>query len=85
MKETFLPYKIRIRGHLAPERLRHFGELMVCHKASGETVIVGLFRDQPALYGLLNWLQRLGATLLLVEQVGDSPDQEDTLEREVGA
>ena len=69
MKETSLRYEIRIQDHLAPHRLRHFEVLTVRQEASGETVILGAFRDQPALYGLLNWLQRLGATLLLVRRV----------------
>jgi hypothetical protein len=62
-------YEIHIQGHLAPHRLRHFEGLAVHHHAGGKTVIVGCFRDQAALYGLLSWLQRLGATLLLVQRV----------------
>jgi hypothetical protein len=77
MKETMLRYEIRIEGHLAPHRLRHFGGVTVHQEASGETVIVGSFRDQPALYGLLSWLQRLGVTLLLVRRVEEIPGQRD--------
>jgi hypothetical protein len=73
MNETPLWYEIRIHGHLAPRRLRHFEGLTVRQEASGETVIVGCFRDQAALYGLLSWLQRLGVTLLLVRRVGEPP------------
>jgi hypothetical protein len=69
MPETPLRYEIRIQGHLAPHRLRHFETVTVHQEASGETVIEGSFRDGPALYGLLNWLQRLGVTLLLVKRV----------------
>jgi hypothetical protein len=71
MKETSLRYEIRIQGHLAPHRLRHFEEVTV-RQAGDETVILGCFRDQSALYGLLNWLQRLGVTLLLVKRVEGS-------------
>jgi hypothetical protein len=71
MKEAGLPYEIRIEGHLAPRRLRHFEGVTVRQEASGETVIEGCFRDQAALYGLLSWLQRLGATLLLVKRLQD--------------
>ena len=71
MKQTARRYEIRIQGHLAPHRLRHFEALAVRQEASGETVILGCFRDQQALYGLLSWLRDLGATLLLVKQVGD--------------
>jgi hypothetical protein len=61
-------YEIRIQGHLSPQRVRHFAGLTVQAEATGETVIVGRFRDQSALYGLLDWLQRLGVTLLLVRR-----------------
>ena len=69
MKETSLRYEIRIQGHLSPHRLRHFEGMTVRQEDGGETVIVGCFRDQPALYGLLSWLQRLGVTLLLVKRL----------------
>lgn len=71
VKEVGMPYEIRIEGHLAPRRLRHFEGVTVRQEASGETVIQGYFRDQAALYGLLSWLQRLGATLLLVKRLQD--------------
>jgi hypothetical protein len=69
MADTCLQYEIRIQGHLAPHRLRHFEGLTVRQEAGGETVIAGRFRDQPALYGLLGWLQGLGAKLVLVKRV----------------
>jgi hypothetical protein len=66
--------EIRVQGHLASYRLRHFAGITVRQEAGGETVIVGRFRDQPALYGLLSWLQGLGVTLLLVKRLrGDQP------------
>jgi hypothetical protein len=69
MVKTWLQYEIRILGHLSSHRLRHFEGLTVRQEAGGETVIAGRFRDQPARYGLLGWLQGLGATLLLVKRV----------------
>jgi hypothetical protein len=75
MKESPRRYEIRIQGHLAPYRLRHFEGLTVCQEAGGETVIVGCFRDQATLYGLLSWLQRLGVTLLLVRRVEETPGE----------
>lgn len=73
MKESSLRYEIRIQGHLAHHRLRHFEGLTAREEAGGETVIVGCFRDGPALYGLLSWLQSLGITLLLVRRIEESP------------
>jgi len=72
MQDTPVRYEIRIQGHLAPHRLRHFETVAVHQEAGGETVIVGRFRDQSALYGLLSWLQRLGATLVLVKRLEES-------------
>ena len=69
MKETSCRYEIRIQGHLAAHRLRHFEGVTVRQEEGGETLIAGVFRGQPALYGLLTWLQGLGATLLLVKRV----------------
>jgi hypothetical protein len=69
MKETRLRYEIHIEGHLAPQRLRHFEGLLVRQEAAGRTVIVGRFRDQSALFGLLDWLQSLHVPLLSVQRV----------------
>jgi hypothetical protein len=62
-------YEIWIQGHLSPRRLRHFEGLTVAHQPGGETILVGRIRDQAALHGLLNWLQDLGVTLLLVKRL----------------
>jgi hypothetical protein len=86
MVETPIRYEIRIQGHLAPRRLRHFEGLAVRQDAAGETVIMARFRDQATLYGLLSWLQRLGVTLLLVRRLDEPPgDQENAAGRRAGA
>ena len=77
MKESTQWYEIRIDGHLAPHRLRHFEGLTVHQEASGETVIAGCFQGQAGLYGLLSWLQRLGVTLLLVRRAEEAPGDGD--------
>jgi len=68
-------YEIRIRGYLAPRRLDCFENLTITHQPCGETVLVGVFRDQAALYGLLNHIYNLGVTLLSVNRVA-SPEGE---------
>ena len=70
MKEPGHRYAIRIEGHLAPDRLRHFAHVTVRQEACGQTVVEGHFRDQPALLGLLNWLHSLGVRLVSVERLG---------------
>lgn len=69
MKETRLRYAIRVRGHLAARRLRHFEGLTVRQDDDGDTLIAGYFRDQPALFGLLNWLQSLNVPLVSVQRL----------------
>lgn len=65
-----LAYEIRIHNHLAPRRLHCFDNLTIAHHPNGETILVGSFPDQAALFGLLNHLFRLGVTLLSVQPVG---------------
>jgi hypothetical protein len=72
MKETGLRYAIRVEGHLAPQRLRHFEGLIVHREATSQTELVGRFRDQSALFGLLNWLQSLNVPLLSVQRMEES-------------
>ena len=69
MKETGLRYAIRIQGHLTTRRLRHFEGMTVRKQAGGDTLIVGCFRDQSALFGLLNWLQGLNVPLVSVQRL----------------
>jgi hypothetical protein len=72
MRETRLRYVIRIQGHLAAHRLRHFEGLTVRQDEEGNTLIAGYFRDQSRLFGLLNWLQSLNVSLLSVHGLQDT-------------
>jgi hypothetical protein len=63
-------YRIRIRGHLDPAWTEWFDDLALTQKNDGTTELVGPLSDQSALYGLLARLRDLGATLLMVEQLG---------------
>jgi hypothetical protein len=69
MGEDRLRYAIRVQGHLSARRLRHFDGMTVQQDANGDTLIDGCFRDQSALFGLLNWLQNLNVPLVSVEQL----------------
>ena len=69
MKEGWLRYAIRIQGHLATRRLRHFEGMTVRQDAGGDALIVGCFRDQSALFGLLNWLHSLNVPLVSVQRL----------------
>ena len=83
MKETWVRTEIRVEGHLAAHRLRHFEGLVVRPEADGKMVLVGHFRDQPALFGLLNWLDSLGVHLVSVQRLEETevPYEEEEEER----
>jgi hypothetical protein len=61
-------YEIRVQGHLAQRRLCCFDNLTITYRPNGETNLVGAFRDQSALYGLLNHICNLGVTLVSVKR-----------------
>jgi hypothetical protein len=65
-----MQYRIRIRGHLDPAWTEWFDDPALTQKNDGTTELVGPLSDQSALYGLLARLRDLGATLLMVEQLG---------------
>ncbi len=70
-------YEIVIQDHLAACRLQQFEGLAVTHHPSGETRLVGPLPDQAALYGLLNWLRDLGASLVSVRRLEGSEGARD--------
>ena len=69
-------YEIRLQGHLARRRLDSFEGLTITHHPNGETSLVGAFRDQSALYGLLNHMYNLGVVLLSVNRVTGSDEKQ---------
>ena len=69
MSKTPPLYEITVRGHLAAQRLRDFYRLTITQLPSGETVLVGPFRDQSALYGLLSWLRDMGVALVCLRRL----------------
>jgi hypothetical protein len=68
-RDRVLWYEIRIRGHLDGRWSDWFDGLAITHPVSGETVLTGPVRDQPALHGLLAKIRDLGLTLLSINVV----------------
>jgi hypothetical protein len=73
-----LRYEIRVQGHLARRRVGCFDGLTITHHPNGETSIVGAFRDQPALYGLLIYISNLGVGLVSVNRITGSGEEQHT-------
>jgi predicted amidohydrolase len=73
-------YRIKLQGTLDPGSMDWFGDITVLPQENGETVLVGLFRDQAALRGFVDQLWNLNFTVLSVERIDPqnnvTPDQQ---------
>lgn len=58
---------IRIKGHLDQDWQAWLEGLQIIHEADGTSRLFGPLQDQPALYGMLNKINRLSLTLLSLE------------------
>lgn len=59
-----LQVQIRIKGHIDRDWSDSLASLDITHSADGASVLVGVVRDQAALYGLLSNLSSLGLGLV---------------------
>jgi len=64
---------IRLKGHLDENWSEWLEGFTLTHTAQGETVLLGMVKDQAALYGLIAKLRDLGVNLLMVE-IRDAED-----------
>ncbi len=72
-------YQIRIKGILNRSITSLIDDLSILPQDNNETILVGMFIDQPALRGLLDQLWNLNLTILSIERIyplekGDSHD-----------
>jgi hypothetical protein len=65
-------YEIRVMGVLDASWSDWFDGLTVVPQSTGETVLMGLVRDQTALHGLLGKIRDMGLPLLLVRRMSAS-------------
>ena len=66
---------IRIQGHLDPSWREWLENLQIVHEEAGTSRLSGMLPDQPALYGVLQKLDRLSLTLLSLERHEARPDE----------
>ena len=67
-----MPYQICIEGHVDARWAVLFPGMTLAHQFLGAlpvTMLCGMVSDQPALYGILNQLRDLGATLVALARV----------------
>ncbi len=62
-------FEIRFRGHLDDHRGRWFEGLSLTKRENGETLMIGFFPDQAALFGVLNRIRDLRLELVDVRQI----------------
>ena len=81
LRKAGVCYEIRMEGHLDECWAERFGDVSLTHVENGETLVVGLFRDQAALFGVLLQIHGLGVSLISVHrrtvlpEVADSPSK----------
>ena len=66
---------IRIQGHLDPSWQEWLENLQIVHEDGGTSRLSGLLPDQAALYGVLQKIDRLSLTLLLLERSEMPPEE----------
>jgi hypothetical protein len=69
-------YQIRLRGHLSPQWADWFEGLTITREENGDTLLTGTVVDQAALHGLLKRVRDLAMTLLSVNSVETSRQDE---------
>lgn len=57
-------YQIRVQGELTPESAMWCGDFAIGYTPDGDTLMIGEFADQAALYGTLARCRDLGFTLI---------------------
>ncbi len=62
-------YRIMVRETLDRHVIDWFGEMTVIPQEDGKTILIGSFRDQPALRGFLDQLWNLNLTVITVERI----------------
>jgi hypothetical protein len=72
-------YHIYVKGQLDPSWQSWFAPLQIANETSGTTVLSGPLPAQPALYGVLLKIDRLGLTLLALECSATQHEARDAL------
>lgn len=67
-------YRLETEGELSDQVGRLFDGMSLTHD-HGNTVLVGLVRDQAELHGLLQRFADLGLTLVSIDTIDREPDR----------
>lgn len=69
-------YRVKVKETLNRSIANLIGEITVEPQDNGETILTGLFIDQPALRGFLDQLWNLNFTILSLERIDPQNIQE---------
>ena len=75
-------YEIRVEGHLGDSWSPWFGDMTLCCKDCGQTVLSGPLPDEPALHGVLAKIRDLGLPLVEVKRL---PSQSAIIDEKEGS
>jgi hypothetical protein len=67
-------YQIVIKGHLDPDWVNWFGEMVLHYDEQDNTVLTGTIPDQPALHGILDRIRDLNLILISATQIEPDSD-----------
>lgn len=71
-------YQIRVNGQLDPRLSAWFEDFTISHTPDGDTLLTGAVIDQAALHGVLVRCRDLGATILSVNPLTVSQENQET-------
>lgn len=71
-----MKYHIRIKGHLDPSWQEWFEGLEIVQEKEGTMLFSGPLQDQAALHGILAKIRGLGLTLLALDTLEPTQDEE---------
>jgi hypothetical protein len=74
VEDELATYQIRVKGLVDEQWSDYFSGFSITHQDDDISVLVGVVRDQAALFGVLIRIRDLGISLLKVEQLEDLSD-----------
>ncbi len=70
-------YEIRVRDHLTSGWADWFDAVELRYEENGEMVLVASLSDQSALHGILAKIRDLGLTLIAVNRINDTHENQN--------
>lgn len=69
-------YEIRVRNHLTRGWADWFDTMNLRYETNGDMVLVGPLQDQAALHGIITKIRDLGLTLIAINRIDTSNNEQ---------